>query len=58
MAVSVDLGTVQLLYNRKGSPREIDYHLTISYHLYLLFMSKVSSMLHHGSVGWVHSKEC
>ena len=32
--------------------------LTIFYHLYFLGISKVSSMLHHGSVGRVHSKEC
>ena len=32
--------------------------LTISYHLYFVRISKVSSMLHHGSVGRVHSKEC
>ena len=31
--------------------------LTISYHLYLLCMSKVWSMLHLGSVGQVQSKE-
>ena len=32
--------------------------LTISYHLYFLRISKVSSMLHHGSMGQAHSKEC
>ena len=32
--------------------------LTISYHLYFLRISKVSSMLHHGSVWQAHSKEC
>ena len=31
--------------------------LTISYHLYFLHISKVWNMLHHGSVGWVQSKE-
>ena len=31
--------------------------LTISHHLYFLRISKVSSMLLHGSVGRVHSKE-
>ena len=30
---------------------------TISFHLYFLRISKVSSMLHHGSVGQVQSKE-
>ena len=56
MTLSEDLGTFQLLYNRKGSPREIDYHLTISYRLYFLYMSKVSSMLHHFVV--FHQKIC
>ena len=32
--------------------------LTISFHLYFLRISKVWSMLHHGSVGQVQSKEC
>ena len=32
--------------------------LTISYYLYSLRISKISSMLHHGSMGRVHSKEC
>ena len=32
--------------------------LTISYHLHFLRISQVSSMLHHGSVGQVQSKEC
>ena len=32
--------------------------LTISPHLYFLRISKISSMLHHGSVGQAHSKEC
>ena len=58
MAMSVDLGTIKLFYNSKGSPRESEYHLTISYHLYFLCISKVSSMLRHGSVGRVYSKEC
>ena len=31
--------------------------LTISYHLYLLCISKVSNMLHHSSMGLVHSKD-
>ena len=31
--------------------------LTITYHLYFLRISKVSSMLHHRSLGRVHSKE-
>ena len=31
--------------------------LTISYHLYFPCISKVSSMLHHRSVGPVHSKD-
>ena len=32
--------------------------LTVSYHVYFFRVSQVSSMLHEGSVGWVHSKEC
>ena len=32
--------------------------LAISFHLYFLRISKVWSMLHHGSVGQVQSKEC
>ena len=32
--------------------------LTISYPLFFLCISKVLSMLHHGSVGWLHCKEC
>ena len=32
--------------------------LTISYPLFFLCISKVSSMLHHGSVRWFHSNEC
>ena len=31
--------------------------MTISYHLYLLCISKVSNMLHHMSMGRVHSKD-
>ena len=31
--------------------------LTISYHLCFLCISKVSNMLHHMSMGWVHSKD-
>ena len=31
--------------------------LTISYPLFFLCISKVSSMLHHDSVEWFHSKE-
>ena len=31
--------------------------VTISYHLYCLSISKVCSMLHHGLVGRVHSRE-
>ena len=30
----------------------------ISYHLFFPCIPKVSCMLHHGSVGRVHSKEC
>ena len=56
MAVTEDLGLriwlcIQLLYNRKGSPWEINYHLAISYHLYLFYISKVSGMLHTGQWG-------
>ena len=32
--------------------------LTISYHFYFFCISKVWSMLHQGSVGWVQSREC
>ena len=32
--------------------------MTISFHLYILRISKVWNMLHHGSVGQVQSKEC
>ena len=32
--------------------------LTVSYHLYFFRVSKSSSMLHHRSLGLVHSKEC
>ena len=32
--------------------------LTISYPLFFLCISKVSSMLHHDSVGWFHCKKC
>ena len=32
--------------------------LRVSYHVYFFRVSQVSSMLHEGSVGWVHSKEC
>ena len=32
--------------------------LTISFHLYFLRISRVWSMLHHGSMGQVQSKEC
>ena len=31
--------------------------LAVSYHLYFLCISKVSSLLYHGLVGQVHSKE-
>ena len=31
--------------------------LTITFHLYFLRIPKVSGMLHHGSLEWVHSKE-
>ena len=31
--------------------------VTISYHLYLLCISKVSNMLHHRPMGRVHSKD-
>ena len=34
------------------------FYWQFSYHLYFLSISKVSSMLHHGSVGLVQSKEC
>ena len=34
------------------------FPLTIFYHLYFLWISKVLSMLQHRSVGWVHSREC
>ena len=42
---------------------QVEHHLTcvsltISYPLFFLFISKVLSMLHHGSVGWFDSKEC
>ena len=64
IAGKVDLATIQMLYNRKGSLREISLSvspyvipLVISYHLYFLRISKVLSILHHGSVEWVHSKE-
>ena len=32
--------------------------LTIYYQLYFLRASKIRIMLHHGTVGWVQSKEC
>ena len=34
------------------------FHLIISYHLHFLRISKIWSILHHGSVGQFQSKEC
>ena len=58
MAVRVDLATMQLLCNRKGSPRQISpsifpylIPLFLITYMYFLCISKVLSMFHHKSVG-------
>ena len=62
-AVETAMETLLLLvlyiFNQGGLDHILEcVPLTISYHLYILRISKVSSILHHGSVGRVHSDEC
>ena len=62
-AVETAMETLLLLvlyiFNQGGLDHILEcVPLTISYHLYILRISKVSSILHHGSVGRVHSEEC